>query len=300
MHSVRRRTAEEKEEKRIAEKAHIDKFCKLSETVMALRNNEELTKEALKTAGTLLEMNFEFYTVWNFRREIIQRLSEENSDSDALYKEELQFIQNAIMANPKSYWAWFHRKWIISRMSQPSYTKEIFLCNQLLEKDTRNFHCWGYRRWICQKMGAGEQEIFDFTTKKIEHLFSNYSAWHERSRILSTYPAQQLKGLLQSELEYVQNAFFTSPDDQSAWFYYRWLIAKFIENSTEEEASQLLETQFEPLDQLIEVEPNSRWPLNTKLYLLSKMNGRGEEMKEILVKLREVDPTHQKYPELNS
>ena len=104
------------------------------------------------------------------------------------------------------------------------------------------------------------KEEFEFTSNKIKENFSNYSSWHYRSKLLpKIYPAgpgdterieeqallkgtQSRKRLLRTnycqllqkvvlffsslEFQLVQNAFFTDPNDQSAWFYHRWLLGR--------------------------------------------------------------------------
>ena|ERR1700761_25657 len=84
-----------------------------------------------------------------------------------------------------------------------------------------------------------------YTTKKIEANFSNFSAWHQRTKVIgSLWASGEIdkasalqKGVhviffgclhtlnhLHAEFELVQNAMFTLPEDQSAWLYHRWLI----------------------------------------------------------------------------
>jgi len=46
-------------------------------------------------------------------------------------------------------------------------------------------HAWNYRRYVLASIPVKKPDIeeFTYTTKKIEANFSNFSAWHQRSKI---------------------------------------------------------------------------------------------------------------------
>lgn len=108
-------------------------------------------------------------------------------------------------------------------------------------------HCWDYRRYIISKAGISPGDEFKYSFDKIATNFSNYSAWHYRSKLLpQLHPSSSGSGIEENairkgmrlrkskykylifiiEYELAQNAFYTDPSDQSAWFYHKWLLGR--------------------------------------------------------------------------
>ncbi len=122
----------------------------------------------------------------------------------------------------------------------------------LLAKARPNFYfavlAWNYRRHVLAQMPVKRSQISElaYTKRKIESNISNFSAWHQRSKVLTTLwdsgkldKAKAIEEgmctvgatsgnslIIQSPAEFdlVRNAMYTDPNDQSVWIYHRWLV----------------------------------------------------------------------------
>ena len=98
-----------------------------------------------------------------------------------------------------------------------------------VENQGRNFHCWDHRRLLLKT----NPKFFDpkieeeLTAKLITTSFSNFSAWHYRSKLLDL----SITEIALREMELVLNAVFTDPADSSSWIYHRYIIANSLQNS---------------------------------------------------------------------
>ena len=65
----------------------------------------------------------------------------------------------------------------------------------MLSLDSRNFHGWGYRRTVVKALESSKsspndalnsmaEQEFEYTTKMINVNLSNFSAWHNRSKLI--------------------------------------------------------------------------------------------------------------------
>lgn len=190
--------------------------------VFERRSRKEYDVLALKSSEGLLRSNPDIVTIWNYRKEILLKLK----PSEEIINDELYLTEKCLQVNPKSYSAWYHRNWLLDNVDpSPDWNKELQLCTKYLKLDERNFHCWDYRQIVASKCQEPIENELKFTMEMIESNFSNYSAWHYRSKLFSAAGKDEECTKI-SELSLVESAAFTDPSDQSAWIYQRWLIGK--------------------------------------------------------------------------
>jgi geranylgeranyl transferase type-2 subunit alpha len=273
---------------------------------------------AAAVAAQLLRVNPDVQTAWNIRREA----SASSVPSPESCEEELTLSAEGIKKNPKSYGAWHQREWVAEQAGWTvDCASELALCARLLQLDARNFHCWNYRRAVATRAQADPESELEFATRMIEANFSNYSAFHHRSvyvRQLKLSPELK-QGQVESEFSLTESAIFTEPDDQSAWWYRRFLYS-WLDERTDLKASEdiekdseyrhrqwrdsVLSTQNSLLRTLLEMEPDSKWAMLELLLVADKMedgdnissirsaSNTSEERVRYLERLEALDPMH--------
>lgn len=199
-----------------------------------------------------------------------------------------------------------------------NFEQELALCKEFLRQDQRNFHCWNYRRFVVAASGVAPDEELDYSAEKVKENFSNYSAFHHRSLYIKR-SGKSIVDVLPEELSIVENAIFTEPDDQSAWWYHQFLLTWV---STEIRGKQgdgctemaawfvgILLQQLELIRGLQELEDRCTWVMNCLLCIidllasppfLSALDAAGgptaadllAQRTALLERLLEVDPNH--------
>ncbi|KAH6577903.1 hypothetical protein BASA62_000611 [Batrachochytrium salamandrivorans] len=334
-------TADAQAQRAIREHGKILAYQELCHLVTDLRSRNELTDASLQATTSLLTQNPEFYTIWNFRREILSHMHKDmlHSEHDKIQQScetELKLADELLQGAPKSYWVWNHRRWVLEHMPNPTWDRELKLLGYMLDLDPRNFHGWDYRRYVVAAIKTRlPKEEFAYTLDKIGQNFSNYSAWHYRSKLLpNIFPDPDSRNdAISKDLELVRNAIFTEPMDQSAWLYQRWLLGKVIlinafpavviEGTLELQLSWLDCSEFGEkhqskdvskckqwiqsdsvwadelvcVQQLVEIEPDSKWPLLTLVYMYEHdgLEKHAKEGLETLDKLSSIDSLRVNY-----
>lgn len=322
----------------------IKHYRELTDYLFDQRKSKVYNEETLKLTTSILQLNPEFYTMWNYRREIMDHVySASSSTSDMLniyisvLNNELNFILSLLKRFPKVYWIWNHRRWCLFKLvdfGAVDWGFEFKTVGKMLEMDQRNFHGWQYRRFVvenlqveqlkkkehngCRDPKDGQEEKgeekegedaleeatsknegvcnnlkvlklyldeFGYTTTKIQHDFSNFSAWHNRTKLI--YKIHNLVtslkksdsgggvgvggivseekislflnplNVMKNDLEILQTGIYMSPEDNSVWLYLYWLLSDDIfvlAFKTQDEYLKVLKDQIKLIREVNELE----------------------------------------------
>ncbi|KAL9067150.1 MAG: hypothetical protein Q9157_006905 [Trypethelium eluteriae] len=332
------------EQARRQELTEIEKYKSLSQLVNKKKAENDLSLDALDLTTKLVSLNPEYYTLWNYRRLILLRLFEQEQGNggstgseatdalsprqqvvEELITADLQFLIPLFFKNPKCYWLWNHRDWLLQQAQAqlPTVTAlklwqgELSLVGKMLSLDSRNFHGWGYRRTVIAKLeqlqdtNMAESE-FEYTTKVIKASLSNFSAWHYRGnlipRLLDSCQADSTtrRKRLNDEFKFIEQALWTDPYDQSLWGYHQLLILNivptagrqsFVSDLTNSERLDLLEREFKGTRDLLEGAEKCKWIYQAllqyaELYLELDASNRlftTQDLRHWLDQLKELD-----------
>ncbi|RDA86625.1 hypothetical protein CP532_1055 [Ophiocordyceps camponoti-leonardi (nom. inval.)] len=180
-------------------------------------------------------------------------LSVAHDNTERTLHSELDFSQTLFKDHPKCYWIWKYRLWILNQtitnlpiaVARAIWDKELLLISKLLFRDSRNFHAWAFRRHVVARLESTDlqgssmiEPEFDFTTRMIRRDLSNFSAWHHRTQLIPRLLLERNLGdegrreFLEGEFDFVRGALNIGPDDQSLWYYHKYLILILTGSST--------------------------------------------------------------------
>ncbi|OBZ75732.1 Geranylgeranyl transferase type-2 subunit alpha [Grifola frondosa] len=281
MHNVKRvrYSREALEAKKKREQAKLNEYLALTEEVLTKKKSKEWSKDAFALTTRLLHINPEFYTVWNYRRNILLHGIFPYSTAEEINEfltDDLSLTTSFLKQHPKVYWIWNHRQWCLQEVPdgpteadpdgwrKANWNKELFVVEKMLEADARNFLAWNYRRNVLASMPnkLPEQAELAYTTRKIEANFSNFSAWHQRSKVLATlWNAGKLdpEKSKEEEFELVKNAMYTDPNDQSVWIYHRWLVGTGRDHA-------IVNREIVAIQELLDEQPDSKWCMESLVF----------------------------------
>lgn len=301
------------------DKEKIHSYNKLKDEIFKIRNEGSHTVEFLNKLTDLLGLNPEFYTIWNIRRETLLSLFHQHQlDSQSTLEDELKFVMVLMKRYPKCYWIWNHRLWCLFQLGKDAnWEFELGIVSKLLSMDERNFHGWQYRRVVIENLETHDDlenlkinlQEFKFTSSKVNSNILNFSAWHNRSKLIPkvyhlvgklNYQDEPLfqskESLLLHELTLVNTGMYVDIDDSSIWVYLEWLLSDcfFIDELSNDKYHDILNDQLKIINELndLEITDNGKdncWCLKAMIIINELLDNRSA-VRPLLEKLIDIDP----------
>lgn len=194
---------------------YTEKFRVTFDYFRAILKSDERSERAFNLTTDCAALNPANYTVWYYRRILIQDLKKD-------IPQEMDFMENVIADHPKNYQVWHHRRVLVELGGDPQNEKRF--TERILEMDAKNYHAWQHRQWFLGHFKNWENEV-EFTDSLITADVRNNSAWNHRYYVISR-TSGFTEEVINQEVHFTLKKIILAPNNESPWNYLRGILEK--------------------------------------------------------------------------
>lgn len=284
--------------------------------VLSKHQSKDWLPGEMALTAAALERNPKAYGAWFHRKWALQQQQQQTttttSSTSDLLSTELALTEQFLQRDERNFHCWNFRRFLVGlemgKRGDGSWNlgeeeeEELVIGPQITCDSVSDANKKKVDPALIHKI---LQREWEFTQTKIVQNFSNFSAFHYRSKLVGLVgddwtPVEKVEGksttqtIAQSEWSLMENIIFTEPDDQTIWWYHRFVVDWAKTNKEEEWYAAWLQAQAEALQMLVEDEPECKWGLLGYHLVLSRMEPSEEtntqKMESLLDQLMQIDP----------
>ncbi|CAI4045396.1 hypothetical protein N7582_003511 [Saccharomyces uvarum] len=201
---------------------YTDEYKQLMGLARAMLSVNELSPRALQLTSQIIDVAPAFYTMWNYRFNIIRHNVAGCDDAISYLNKELDWLDEVTLNNPKNYQIWSYRQSLLKLHPSPSFKRELPVLKLMVDDDSKNYHVWSYRKWCCLFFNDFQHELA-YTNDLIDADIYNNSAWTHRMFYWANSKGVVSEVELADELQFVLDKIQLVPQNISSWTYLRGL-----------------------------------------------------------------------------